>query len=193
MIPEVAAVVKELDEHRARFETFCRSLAEDELSTPVPNSTWIVKDFISHLATIDGPVGEMFRSIHAGADPGMRNSDGGKFRVDDWNDNQVEKRRGRSVEKILAEARESRAVLHGYMDALTSEDVHRVIPFGGDSKRPASQIELLQYLRGWNKHDPMHVIDMLRGIPARRTPDLDAWFDDPVIRGYQASMNPGNA
>lgn len=193
MIPEVEAVVKELDEHRARFEAFCRSLSPEEAMTPVPNSTWVVKDFISHLATIDGPVGEMFASVHAGADPSMRDSDGGRFRVDDWNDRQVEKRRGLAIEEILREAAESRAVLHGQMDSLTAADVARVMTFGGDSKRPASQIVLLNYLRGWNKHDPMHVIDMLRGIPQRMTPELEAWFDDPVIRGYQAAMNPGNS
>ena len=190
MIEDVQAVIVELDGHRARFEAFCRSLSDEQLNRQVPNSTWIVKDFISHLATIDGPVGEMFRSIHEGADPGMRNADGGRFDVDHWNDGQVARRRQKSVEEILAEAAEARAVLHGYMDELTEEDVARTIPFGGDSKRPAGSVQLLQYLRGWCKHDPMHAVDMMRALPELKSPELDAWFDDPVIRGYQAAMNP---
>jgi hypothetical protein len=31
---------------------------------------------------------------------------------------------------------------------------------------------------------------MMRALPERRSPELDAWFDDPIIRGYQAAMNP---
>jgi hypothetical protein len=193
MNPEVAQVKIELDAHRDRFEQFCRSLNDEQLARPVPNSTWVVKDFISHLATIDGPVGEMFRTIHEGADPGTRNSDGGKFEVDGWNDRQVERRRDRTVEEILSEAAVTRAVLHQRMEALTDEDIHKEIPFGGDSKRPPAKIELLQYLRGWCKHDPMHVVDMLRALPDARTPAVEAWIDDPVIRGYQAAMNPGHS
>ena len=44
------------DNHRAKFEVFCRSLSDEQLNRQVPSSTWIVKDFISHLATIDGTV-----------------------------------------------------------------------------------------------------------------------------------------
>jgi hypothetical protein len=193
MIPEVAAVVEELDAHRARFEAFCRSLTGEQLARPVPLSTWTVKDFISHLATIDGPVGEMFRAIHEGADPGLRNPDGNRFDVDHWNDSQVARRRDRTVEELLAEAATARAALRERLAALTAEDVRRVIPFGGDSKRAPAKIELLQYLRGWCKHDPMHAVDMMRALPELRSPELDAWFDDPVIRGYQAAMNPGPA
>jgi hypothetical protein len=193
MIAEVASVVEELDAHRALFEAFCRSLTQEQLERPVPRSTWIVKDFISHLATIDGPVGEMFGAIHDGADPGIRNPDGGRFDVDHWNDSQVARRRDRSIEDLLAEAATARAALHARLAALTDDDVRRVIAFGGDSKRQPARIELLRYLRGWCKHDPMHAVDMMRALPELRSPELDAWFDDPVIRGYQAAMNPGTA
>jgi hypothetical protein len=191
MDPDVAAVVEELDAHRAKFEAFCRSLSEEQLARQVPGSTWIVKDFISHLATIDGPVGEMFRTIHEGGDPGMRNADGGRFDVDHWNDAQVAKRRELTVEEILGEATRARSALHEQLAALTKANIDRTIPFGGDSKRPAGKVELRQYLRGWCKHDPMHVVDMARALPEVKTPELEAWLDDPIIRGYQAAMNPG--
>ena len=89
MHPDVELVVKELDDHRVRFEAFCRSLSPEELDRAVPNSSWLVRDFVAHLATIDGPVGEMFASVHRGADPGIRTSDGARWDVDRWNEVQV--------------------------------------------------------------------------------------------------------
>lgn len=187
-IKAVQEVIDELDGHRARFEEFCRSLTREELDRAVPQSTWLVRDFIAHLATIDGPVSEMFRSMHAGQDAGIRNTDGGKFDVDDWNDKQVERRRALSVEEVLAEAAVSRAALKADMVVLTDEDLARTLKFGGDSKRPAAEIPFGGYLRGWCKHDPMHAMDMSRALPDRQAA-LASWFDDPIIQGYQRSMN----
>ena len=162
----VLEVVAELDGHRERFEAFCRSLSNEELERPVPQSTWVVRDFIAHLATIDGPVGQMFDSMHRGEDAGIRDGDGGKFDIDNWNDRQVEKRRLLPLEDVLA----------------------RTMKFAGDSKRAASEIPFGAYLRGWCKHDPMHAMDMSRALPERQA-SLAPWFDDPVIQGYQKAMN----
>ncbi len=192
MNPDVAAVVEELNAHRARFVAFCRSLSAEQLNRPVPDSTWVVRDFISHLGTIDVPVGQMFATMHAGGDPGIRNADGGKWDVDTWNDAQVAERRSWPLGQVLEEAAATRAALSGHLAALTAEDVEKSMKFGGDSKRPAGQVRLLDYLRGWNKHDPMHVVDMLRALPEMASPELDAWFDHPAIRGYQAAMNRGS-
>ncbi len=184
----VLEVVDELDRHRAHFEEFCRSLSPEELDRPVPKSTWLVKDFIAHLATIDGPVSEMFRSMHAGEDAGIRGPEGEKFDIDQWNNRQVELRRARDVETVLSEAAEERATLKLHLLAITDEDMARTMKFGGDSKRPASEILFGAYLRGWCKHDPMHAMDMSRGLPERQS-ELAPWFDDPVIQMYQRSMN----
>lgn len=185
----VLEVIEELDGHRARFEEFCRSLSQEELQREVPSSTWQVRDFIAHLATIDVPVGGMFRQMHAGEDPGIRNPDGGKFDVDNWNDLQVVERRSLDVEAVLAEAAKTRAELKTCMLDLTDEDLARNLKFGGDSKRAPSEFPFGLYLRGWCKHDPMHAMDMSRALPERQAA-LAPWFDDPVIQGYQKQMNP---
>lgn len=192
MHPTVAAVIDELDAHRERFGAFCRSLAEDELSRSVPRSTWLVRDFIAHLATIDGPVGEMFRSVHAGEDPGIRTGDGERFNVDGWNDGRVQERRMRSVEELLEEAAVARAALKAHLSTLTAEDLAKALKFQGDSKRRPAEWPLESYLRGWCKHDPMHALDMSRALPEKMTPELEQWFADPVVRGYQRAMNPDN-
>ena len=190
MHPDVATVMQELDAHRARFIVFCRALSQEELETPVPGSEWQVRDFIAHLATIDGPVAATFTAIQEnrqGADAG----DGGaRWDVDRWNQGKVEERRGRSVNELLTEAAEGRVHLRKVLAAFDQESLGRKLRFGGDSRRAAAEIEVLAYLRGWCKHDPMHVVDMLRGIPPRRTAIIEQWIDDPVIASYQAQMNP---
>ncbi len=49
----VAQVVPVIRENRRKFEDFCYSLSDAQLARPVPSSTWIVKDFAAHLATLD--------------------------------------------------------------------------------------------------------------------------------------------
>ncbi|GIW12841.1 MAG: hypothetical protein KatS3mg062_0280 [Tepidiforma sp.] len=186
---ELAAIVAELDDHRQRFEAFCRSLTAEELERPVPGSTWLVRDFIAHLATIDRPIAEMFRSVKRGDDPGLRNADGAPFDVDDWNEHRVQERRGRTVEQLLEEARAERQELKNELLALTEDELQRTIRFMGDAKRPPASMPLLMYLRGWCKHDPIHVADMVRALP-ERADQLRDWLTDPVVSRYQAAMNP---
>jgi hypothetical protein len=131
----------------------------------------------------------MFRTVREGGDPGIRNPDGGRFDVDHWNDRQVERRRELSLEQLLDEAAASRAELHTHLRALTEQDLQSTMKFGGDSKRPPADVQLLRYLQGWCKHDPIHVLDMLRALPEAWTPEVEAWVADPVVQGYQAMMN----
>lgn len=192
MHPDVEAVITELDAHRARFKQFCRSLSDEELERDVPKSTWKVRDFIAHLGTIDGPVGQMFRSVHAGEDPGIRSTDGARFDVDDWNEGRIQERRNLNVEELLAEAAIARARLRNDLAALDAEDLAKNLKFQGDARRPPAEYPLGLYIRGWCKHDPMHAMDMARALPEKRTPELESWFDDPVVKGYQAQMNAGS-
>lgn len=187
--PIIARVIDELAMHRERFETFCRALGTEELERSVPQSTWLVRDFISHLATIDVPVAQMFRSMHAGEDVGIRNADGGKWDVDDWNEQQAQERRTWNIDRIFAEAAGTRAELLEHLSALTTEDIAKTLKFGGDAKRPPSEVVLGQYLQGWCKHDPMHALDISRALPERVTADVQEWFSDPIVQMYQRMMN----
>lgn len=189
MIPDVEAVINELDGHRVQFAVLSRWLTPEQLDRPVPGSSWIVKDFISHLATIDTPVGEMFKTMHEGGDPGIRTGDGEPWNVDTWNEGKVRERRALTVDEILEEAARERVILRGHLSHLTGDDLKKTLKFQGDDKRPPSEIPLGAYLKGWCKHDVMHAMDMLRAMPERMTPILERWFDDPVVRGYQAMMN----
>ena len=46
-------VIPVIRENRRKFEAFCNSLSEEELARHVPDSAWYVKDFVSHLSTLD--------------------------------------------------------------------------------------------------------------------------------------------
>ena len=187
----VQAVVDVIVSDRDRFVAFVRSLSDEELARPVPDSSWIVKDFVSHLATLDPIMASWFAAIASGgeATPGS----GGGFNIDAFNDKRVAERRDRPIETILAEADHERAALIDVMAQIDAAALARTIHFGGDSKRPGADIPFAQYLRGWARHDAIHTADMLKALPERRAdPDLAAWLAEPevaaTVGAYQQAM-----
>lgn len=183
MDANVQPVVDVIVADRARFERFVRSLSDEELLRPVPESSWVVKDFVSHLATLDGTIIPWFTTIVDGK--GASLGGGEAFDIDAYNDAKVAKRRDRAIEEILAEGARERAELLMVMDRFDAATLAQSIHFGGDSKRPASDIEFGRYLRGWARHDAIHAADMLKALPARRDePELAAWLAEPEVAGF---------
>jgi len=187
----VAGIIDSIRGHRAKFERFCRSLSEEEMARPVPDNTWVVKDFVSHLATLDSELARTFEAAAAGRpEDAGRNADGTPFDLDGFNDAQVAGRRERPLERILEEAADNRAALIETLERLTDEDISRVMHFQGDAKRSPAQLPLKAFLMGWSLHDPIHVADMLKALPQRADdPELAAWLSHPVIQGYQQAMS----
>jgi hypothetical protein len=186
----VAGIIDSIRGHRETFGRFCRSLSEGEMARPVPDSSWVVKDFVSHLGTLDPELARTFEAAAAGrpGDAG-RNPDGTPFDLDGYNDAQVAQRRDWPLARILEEAAGNRAALIETLERLTDEDISRVMHFQGDAKRSPAQLPLKVFLLGWSLHDPIHVADMLKALPERADdPDLAAWLSHPVIRGYQQAM-----
>lgn len=187
--PDVAAVLQELDLHRTRFIALARSLSRDELIRPVPNSSWVARDFVAHLATIDVPVMRWFVSIRDGKGSAATGDGGGPFEVDHWNDARVAERRELPLEDVIHEMQENRSRMREVLATFTQEHLDGPLDFAGDSKRGPSRITLRQYLQGWCKHDVMHAVDMMRAIPEKVDDSLRGWFEDPVVDGYQRAMN----
>jgi hypothetical protein len=194
---QVRETIAEIEDHRRAFEDWCRSLSPEELARPVPDSTWRVQDFISHLATIDITVAEWFAAIADGGDIqsalAAQAQGDAPFDINHWNDEVVAERREWSLDEIFAEARETRAGVVEQLERLDDAMLASTIHFGGDGKRPPSDIKLADYLNGWAKHDPIHVNDMIRALPDHgNDAQVLAWLADPVIggiaRGYAASM-----
>jgi hypothetical protein len=191
MVPEVQRVVDVIAGERDRFERFCRSLTAEELRRPVPESTWQVRDFIAHLATIDRPVAAWFAEIQG--EPRRGDREGAGWRVDTFNDSAVAERRGRSLDDLFAEASRERAALVDVLGRFTEAHFASTVRFGGDTKRPPSDLQVGRYLQGWARHDVIHVADMLKALPERRAdPLIVEWLSDPgaqtVIGMYQRAM-----
>ena len=186
----VEKVIASIRAHRERFERFCRSLSEEELARPVPESSWIVKDFVSHLGTLDPELPRTFEAAAAGRPEEAALTAGGQpFDIDAWNDAQVAEQREWPLERILEEAARNRAALIESLARLRDEDVARTLHFSGDNKRSAADLPLKVFLLGWSRHDPIHAADMLKALPERAgDAELAAWVDEPVVKAYQAAM-----
>mgnify|MGYP000554202535 CR=1 FL=1 len=181
-------VIDAIIENRKKFEAFCYSLSEEELNRPVPESTWLVRDFIAHLGTLDTELARWFDAN--GTNNSSISADGTPFDLDGWNDAQVAERRGQPLDRLFAEAAENRAKLIGVIEGLSEAEITRVTHFTGDGKRSGGDIPLHLFLAGWSQHDPIHVYDMLRALPERaEDPQVKAWMENPFIAGYQKAMN----
>jgi hypothetical protein len=185
----IAPIIRD---NRERFEQFCFSLSGGELQRPVPASTWIVKDFASHLATLDALFVRYAPVIRAGGQLDMtRDADGSAFDLDAWNDAQVAERRAWPLDLIFDEARANRTELIDALLSLEEADIERNMHFS-DPKRGTADFPLKAFLVGWAQHDPIHVADMLRALPDRTADaQLQSWLENGFVKGYQAAMNPG--
>jgi Mycothiol maleylpyruvate isomerase N-terminal domain len=184
-------VIDAILENRTRFKEFCYSLTDEQVTRPVPGTTWIVRDFAAHLDTLDTALLRWFDGAATGDsfDAGVDET-GAPFDVDAFNDAQVEARRDWPLQRIFAEADSNRERLIAAMRRLTDEQVERPMHFSGDSKRPAADLPLKLFLAGWAQHDPIHVADMLKALPELADdPEIKRWLDNPFVAGYHAVMS----
>ncbi|MFN0093405.1 MAG: DinB family protein [Dehalococcoidia bacterium] len=171
MDADLEAIISTTNTERARFEAFCRSLSNDELEAVVPNSHWRTKEYISHLATIDIWVGGWFADWASGRRFTFLNADGTSFDIDRWNEDEVSRLHGATVEEILGEAARHREPLLATMATFTRPVLDQEFDFRGN------RITFLRYLQLWTGHDAAHSWDMVRALPARQgDPELAAWF-----------------
>jgi len=170
MNPRVQLLLDELSRHRRQFETFCRSLRAEELSTPIPDSPWTVKDYIAHLAAIDGLIAHGFqRAVGLEVAPAPDVRAAAPFDIDDWNAAAVLARRDASVEELLAEAAEHRAHLLQVIAAMDDSRLDMLVPFGSRraSGLPDVPVRRRSVLWAIAVHDPSHTQDILRALPER--------------------------
>jgi hypothetical protein len=177
--------------NRTRFQAFCMSLSDEELERPVPDSTYRVKDFATHLATLDPQLVRWFEAVRDGqTNQPSESPDGSPFDVDKFNDRVVAERRDWSLDQIFDEAETNRKAMLEALQELDDEKIDQVVHFNGDNKRGPADIPFKLFLAGFARHDPIHVADMLKALPERKAdPELQAWLDDPAVTWYQNAMS----
>lgn len=181
MNPRVEAVVALITEERERFARFCSTLGGEELARPVPGSSWEVKDFISHVTALERPYRDWMTALAGSATTEPHRGSPG-FDVDEYNAAAVATRSGRSVEALLQEAAQERAALIAALAPLDDALLDTMVRFGGDHKRPPREVPLGGLLLGWARHDVIHVADMLKALPERRTdPTVTAWLSEAEV------------
>lgn len=176
--------------NRTRFNAFCMSLSDEELERPVPGSTYRVKDFASHLASLDPQLVRWFEAVREGnTEQPSEAAEGSPFDVDTFNDRVVAERRDWSLSQIMDEAATNRAAMLEALAELDDEKIDQVVHFNGDNKRGPADIPFKLFLSGLTRHDPIHVADMLKALPEHANdPELEAWLDDPAVKWYQNAM-----
>jgi uncharacterized damage-inducible protein DinB len=184
MNPRVQLVIDELARHRHQFEVFCRSLSDEELGAQVPDSPWSVKDYIAHLATIDGLIAAGFQRFSgqtSAPEPDVPIGD--PFDIDDWNAAAVTARAGTSLDELLEEAARHREHMVAAFSALEDAQLDLKIPYGTRraSGLPDVPVPLRDILWAISLHDPTHTSDMLRALPERA--------NDPYVREWLASSH----
>ncbi len=186
----IEQVVTGIVENRKKFEAFCFTLSEEELGRPVPESTWIVRDFAAHLDTLDPALVRWFGAAASGVERAQPMSDGGNpMDIDEFNDAEVAARRDWPLSRVFEEAATNRVKLIETLRTLTQAQIDAPVHFAGDAKRRAGDIPLKLFLAGWSQHDPIHAADMLKALPERAAdPEIKAWIDNPFVAGYQAAM-----
>lgn len=182
MNPRAQLIVDELARHRHQFAAFCQLLSAAELATPIPASPWTVKDYIAHLATIDGLIAYRFQALSGGAfAPAPDIAIGEPFDIDDWNAAAIRARRGATVAQLLDEAAAHRADLVRCFSALTDAQLDLPIPFGARraSGLPDAPVPLRAVAWAIAVHDPNHTQDILRALPA--------WVNAPFVKEWLAA------
>jgi len=173
------AIIDEQARHRERFEAFCRSLTDEELSEQVPGTPWTVHGYIAHLATIDSLIVPFLAPlVGITGVPAPEVPPPSPFDIDEWNEEMVPLRAGASMEELLSEAAKHRAEYVRVLSALSDEQLDMMIPFGGDRKvidLPPTQVRLEDLLWAIALHDPNHTQDIVRGIPQRER-DVREWL-----------------
>ena len=184
MNPRARLIIDELARHRVQFEHLCRSLTAGELAAVLPGSHWTVKDYVVHLASIDGLIAAAFGPsvglTYPPADPPLPQP----FDIDEWNESAVRQRESGDIETLLAEAAGHRDNMVEAIARMTDANLDRVIPYGGDRKSlglAPTPVRFGGLLWAIAIHDPTHTQDIVRALPERGK--------EPWIAEWLASVN----
>ena len=109
--------LKQLNETRSAVWKAVDSVPAEELSRPISEGKWSIKDTLGHLAAWEG---EVIRAFEQKAN-GQRPTIGEIQDFDAWNNVESAKRKDQSVKEVLGELRQSRERLLGIINGLEDD------------------------------------------------------------------------
>ena len=138
---------------------------DEHWSRLAPEGQWQARDYISHLASIDPLLVGIMRSFQRENAPSTESErQVQRFSIDDWNEGEIMKRRGHSIDELINEMREQRSSLNDALAALTDEQLDRTFHFGGDKSRSPRDVKVANSLLALVHHDSWHMEDARRAI-----------------------------
>lgn len=149
-------LIRFLEETRQEVVSLVRSLSPKELAL-ILHGAWSVKDGVAHLASSEAGLLATATRIAAGQEAGRAG-----FDLDFYNQRQVEKRQGRSVDELVREMETSRADLLRTLEQMTDAQL-------AASGRLASGLpgDVLWVLRRIGEHERSHCQEIREAVGRR--------------------------
>jgi hypothetical protein len=153
---EITAGIRAVEE---RLDSLLPGIV-DNLEQALPEGTWTVHDALCHMAADAHSLPRWHRQIDAAINGTSARPPG--FNLDDYNQQGIDARKGKSIDEVVAEIRDGlhsdAAAVPGLDDALLAREVPN---FRGELQ-PAS--ERLSFTTG--RHNHMHLDDIENAIKA---------------------------
>ncbi len=148
------AIAAYIGDARKDLIDLLQSLEPKHLSLPTCNEEWCVKDVVAHLVDADGGLRRLADLISKGelrATPGRD--------MNEHNRKQVESRRGRSLQELLAEMAQGRVATLSFLEALEEGLLDR-----SGQLRAGVELTVEQIIRRIGDHDKLHSEDIRKAI-----------------------------
>ena len=184
----VGRLVDELEANRAMFEALCSGCRGERLERAVPGGRWTVQDHLAHVASYDELAVGLLRGEGREVETALGMPDS-----ETWNEAQVARRAGRTLEMLLDEMGALRERSVGLLTEQTAKTLQSEVYFSGDSRRSAGMIPLRLWLERWSRHDMIHARWILAALPEfASNADFQSWLaDDPVLEAMEREEGGG--
>ena len=178
----------ELEANRAMFDALCMTCRGERLAREVPGGHWTVQDHLAHVASYDELAVGLLRGDGREAENALGMPDS-----ETWNEAQVARRAGRTVDMLRDEMAALRERSVGLLPQQTEETLNAGIYFTGDSRRAAGTVPLRLWLERWSRHDMLHGRWILSALPELASnADFQSWLaDDPVLDALEREEGNG--
>jgi uncharacterized protein (TIGR03083 family) len=126
-----AELLERTRSERAALDEVTAKLTEDELTSPVLEDGWSIKDVVAHLAVWERRIVREIGHYHRGErltwpEPGHTLAD-----VDKLNAQDLAASKERGLEDVLAESRQTYAGVIGMIEAMSDDELSRPTPWSG--------------------------------------------------------------